>query len=99
MDWLVFTWVTRITAINDTLDSVFLSVSLHFVSFTVSQNHSYFPRLFVAAGARRLKLCWPKNSDIPEEPIYAWCKKDDGYDELRAELLDSFLQAGKVAGW
>merc|ERR1712142_415488 len=51
-----------------------------------------------AAGARRLKLCWPKNSDIPEEPIYAWCKKEDGYDELRAELLDSFLQAGKVAG-
>ena len=41
---------------------------------------------------------WPKASDYLEEPVYAWQKKDDGFDELRQEVLKIFSETGKAQG-
>lgn len=50
------------------------------------------------AGAIRLKITWPKNSDFAEEPVFACWKKGDDMDQMRHELLRIFSETGRIQG-
>merc|ERR1719411_1538772 len=50
------------------------------------------------AGAIRLKISWPKNSDFAEEPVYACLNKGDDLDPMRQELLNIFSEQGRIQG-